>query len=152
MSLTSYRAAPPRDESDADCATLSTEMEDWKGASWGDLLGLAATYSSALLSAVPSALRVFTAEFGMGSGVWPLAMATRPPGSTRKPVGLPGKPGGRLSGGCHVADARSVDRVAAASASAGAGAAGQGIGVLPLHAAVYGGTRGCAGDQARSSD
>jgi hypothetical protein len=24
------------------------------------------------------ALRVFTAEFGMGSGVWPLAMATRP--------------------------------------------------------------------------
>jgi hypothetical protein len=29
-------------------------------------------------AAVPWALRVFTAEFGMGSGVWPLAMATRP--------------------------------------------------------------------------
>ena len=40
--------------------------------------GLAATYSSAPWGAVPSALRVFTAEFGMGSGVWPLAMATRP--------------------------------------------------------------------------
>ena len=40
--------------------------------------GLAATYSSAPLGAVPSALRVFTAEFGMGSGVCPLAMATRP--------------------------------------------------------------------------
>ena len=31
-----------------------------------------------LVEAVPWALRVFTAEFGMGSGVWPLAMATRP--------------------------------------------------------------------------
>src|ERR1700751_3131022 len=31
-----------------------------------------------LSEAVPWALRVFTAEFGMGSGVWPLAMATRP--------------------------------------------------------------------------
>src|SRR5215469_13398198 len=31
-----------------------------------------------LVAAVPWALRVFTAEFGMGSGVWPLAMATRP--------------------------------------------------------------------------
>ena len=31
-----------------------------------------------LREAVPWALRVFTAEFGMGSGVWPLAMATRP--------------------------------------------------------------------------
>ena len=30
-----------------------------------------------LETAVPSALRVFTAEFGMGSGVWPLAVATR---------------------------------------------------------------------------
>ena len=40
--------------------------------------GLAATSSSAPWGAVPSALRVFTAEFGMGSGVWPLAMATRP--------------------------------------------------------------------------
>ena len=40
--------------------------------------GLAATYSSAAVAAVPSALRVFTAEFGMGSGVWPLAVTTRP--------------------------------------------------------------------------
>ena len=40
--------------------------------------GLAATYSSASGDAVPLALRVFTAEFGMGSGVVPLAMATRP--------------------------------------------------------------------------
>ena len=31
-----------------------------------------------LSEAVPWAQRVFTAEFGMGSGVWPLAMATRP--------------------------------------------------------------------------
>ncbi len=40
--------------------------------------GLAATYSPTRSRAVPSALRVFTAEFGMGSGVGPLAMATRP--------------------------------------------------------------------------
>ena len=44
----------------------------------GGLSGLAATYSSAAWAAVPWAQRVFTAEFGMGSGVWPLAMATRP--------------------------------------------------------------------------
>ena len=44
----------------------------------GGIAGLAATYSSAPWGAVPSAQRVFTAEFGMGSGVWPLAMATRP--------------------------------------------------------------------------
>ena len=44
----------------------------------GGLAGLAATYSSTAGAAVPWALRVFTAEFGMGSGVWPLAMATRP--------------------------------------------------------------------------
>src|SRR6516225_8692516 len=72
MSLTSYRAAPPR--------------------VWGTLLekrgggGLAATYSSAACAAVPSALRVFTAEFGMGSGAWPLAMATRPAPATSVPA------------------------------------------------------------------
>src|SRR5437870_13892972 len=44
----------------------------------GGLAGLAAPYSSAAGAAVPLAQRVFTAEFGMGSGVWPLAMATRP--------------------------------------------------------------------------
>src|SRR5271169_4926318 len=50
----------------------------------GGLAGLAATDSSAAGAAVPWALRVFTAEFGMGSGVWPLAMATRP---AKLPVG-----------------------------------------------------------------
>ena len=38
---------------------------------------LAATCSSTSSDAVPSALRAFTAEFGMGSGVEPLAVATR---------------------------------------------------------------------------
>src|SRR5437667_11317851 len=47
----------------------------------GGPAGLAATYSSAPSDAVPSAQRVFTAEFGMGSGVLPLAMATRPAGA-----------------------------------------------------------------------
>jgi hypothetical protein len=54
----------------------------------GGCESLAATCSSASLDAVPSALRVFTAEFGMGSGVWPLAVTTRlsrPPG-----IGAPG--------------------------------------------------------------
>ena len=55
--------------------------------------GLAATYSPAPWGAVPSALGVFTAEFGMGSGVWPLAMATRP----AKP------PWGEVTGKCHLA-------------------------------------------------
>ena len=47
---------------------------------------LAATCSSACCHAVPSALRVFTAEFGMGSGVDAPAVATRrprPPGNRR---------------------------------------------------------------------
>jgi hypothetical protein len=52
------------------------------------IAGLAATYSSAPRGAVPSARRVFTAEFGMGSGVWPLAMATRP--ARPAPGGLSG--------------------------------------------------------------
>ena len=38
---------------------------------------LAATYSPASWDAVPLALRVFTAEFGMGSGAGPLAVTTR---------------------------------------------------------------------------
>jgi hypothetical protein len=49
----------------------------------GGLEDLAATYSPASCGAVPSALGVFTAEFGMGSGVLPPAIATRsssPPG------------------------------------------------------------------------
>ena len=40
--------------------------------------GLAATYSPTCNHAVPSALRVFTVEFGMGSSVGPLAVTTRP--------------------------------------------------------------------------
>ena len=73
MSLTSYRAAPPRDNQSASRAErVKRERE------LGGLAGLAATDSSASVEAVPWALRVFTAEFGMGSGVWPLAMATRP--------------------------------------------------------------------------
>jgi hypothetical protein len=67
MSLTSYRAAPPR----------VVIMFPRKGMR-ERVAGLAATYSSAAGAAVPSAQRVFTAEFGMGSGVWPRAMATRP--------------------------------------------------------------------------
>src|SRR5215469_6225560 len=82
MSLPSYRAAPPR--------VRGMLLEG------GGRGGLAATYSSAAGAAVPSALRVFTAEFGMGSGAWPLAMATRP--APAKPV--PAKAGSR--GLCHV--------------------------------------------------
>ena len=41
--------------------------------------------------AVPWALRVFTAEFGMGLGVWPLAMATRP---AKLPLRCAGEAGG----------------------------------------------------------
>src|SRR6478609_9523346 len=74
MSLTSYRAAPPR-------VSRGTSIHGGIGTGERERVGnagLAATYSSAPWGAVPSALRVFTAEFGMGSGVWPLAMATRP--------------------------------------------------------------------------
>jgi hypothetical protein len=75
MSLTSYRAAPPRDNQFASRADNGREGVERE---LGGLAGLAATDSSASVEAVPWALRVFTAEFGMGSGVWPLAMATRP--------------------------------------------------------------------------
>src|SRR5271155_3432868 len=70
MSLTSYRAAPPRGEA-------GDGMSIERGCGGGGVEGLAATSSSAPWGAVPSALRVFTAEFGMGSGAWPLAVATR---------------------------------------------------------------------------
>ena len=71
------------------------------------MAGLAATYSSASIDAVPSALRVFTAEFGMGSGVLPLAMATRPGNAPARPrradgnAPLPGA-GSSLGGGAAV--------------------------------------------------
>ena len=45
---------------------------------------LAATYSPTSWDAVPLAQRVFTAEFGKGSGVEPLAMTTR----SSKPTGV----------------------------------------------------------------
>ena len=48
---------------------------------------LAATYSPTPWGAVPSALRVFTAEFGMGSGGSPLAVATRSARRTRAEPG-----------------------------------------------------------------
>jgi hypothetical protein len=72
MSLTSYRAAPPRGKRSVcqgESVVLGFAMR---------LEGLAATYSPASCDAVPLALRVFTAEFGMGSGVLPLAVATKP--------------------------------------------------------------------------
>ncbi len=50
--------------------------------------GLAATYSPTRSRAVPSALRVFTAEFGMGSGVGPLAMATKPSEDRNQKTGI----------------------------------------------------------------
>src|SRR6185312_3356074 len=55
MSLTSYRAAPPRVGGCVVCVVPG--LED-----------LAATYSPASWDAVPWALGFFTAEFGMGSG------------------------------------------------------------------------------------
>src|SRR5438309_6854504 len=104
MSLTSYRAAPPRDNR-SDYLPVASGRE-------GE--GLAASYSSAAGAAVPSALRVFTAEFGMGSGVWPLAMATRP-----------AKPAPAEAGGCCHVTSEEVSEWAACPW----------IGrVLPLHA------------------
>jgi hypothetical protein len=75
MSLTSYRAAPPRGD------VLSCR-ERWVVG----LSGLAATYSPASWDAVPSARRCLTAEFGMGSGV---SLALGPPNleSPRPPFG-----------------------------------------------------------------
>jgi hypothetical protein len=84
MSLTSYRAAPPRvvqvsgvryqaPGGERECLSCFLAPDAWSLSSED----LAATYSPASWDAVPSALRVFTAEFGMGSGVWPLAMTTR---------------------------------------------------------------------------
>ena len=75
MSLTSYRAAPPRDSHPAPRASneregVERELGVWRAWRRPTL--------PPLIEAVPWALRVFTAEFGMGSGVWPLAMATRP--------------------------------------------------------------------------
>jgi hypothetical protein len=79
MSLTSYRAAPPRGD------RTNCEESDLVGFS-----GLAVTYSPASWDAVPSARRRLTAEFGMGSGV---SLALLPP-NLESPPGR----GGRLRG------------------------------------------------------
>src|SRR5215213_10376163 len=84
MSLTSYRAAPPRAGGGA--------------GEWGWLVDLAATYSPTSWDAVPWALRGFTAEFGMGSGGAPALSATRStnhPTPPPPPRGRRGEQGGR---------------------------------------------------------
>ena len=57
------------------------------GCGLGGLEDLAATYSPATWVAVPWALGVFTAEFGMGSGAGP---PPKPPGRPAHPVGVSG--------------------------------------------------------------
>src|SRR3954471_22779316 len=66
MSLTSYRAAPPR-----------VGLGSFFGVCFGGLEDLAAADFSAAWAAVSWALEVFTVEFGMGSGVVP---PPKPPG------------------------------------------------------------------------
>jgi hypothetical protein len=77
MSLTSYRAAPPRvgvvvggERVGRGGRAGAVPVAGW----WVDL---AATYSPTSWDAVPWALRGFTAEFGMGSGGTPALSATR---------------------------------------------------------------------------
>ena len=70
MSLTSYRAAPPR----ANCSLTRHLVVIVKQASSeryepGILLGLAVTYSPTPNDAVPLAQQCLTAGFGMGPGV-----------------------------------------------------------------------------------
>ena len=72
MSLTSYRAAPPRGDG-------CEERE--RGGFWS---GLAVTYSPASWDAVPSAAARLTSEFGMGSGV---SRRLWPPDRIRAPLG-----------------------------------------------------------------
>jgi hypothetical protein len=78
MSLTSYRAAPPRvgggdGRPRGRGLVAGGDAGEWEG--W--LVDLAATYSPTSWDAVPWALRGFTAEFGMGSGGAPALSATR---------------------------------------------------------------------------
>jgi hypothetical protein len=80
MSLTSYRAAPPRvGVFRGLIRAVLDRFED-----------LAATYSPASWDAVPWALGVFTAEFGMGSGAgtppWPPGRQAYPVTGDRWPV------------------------------------------------------------------
>src|SRR6188472_1435756 len=82
MSLTSYRAAPPRGDVFLSCRELF----------FVGLSGLAATYSPASWDAVPSARRCLTAEFGMGSGV---SLALGPPNlESPRPAAAFAAPGG----------------------------------------------------------
>ena len=74
MSLTSYRAAPPRAKPNAPRAKARVLRTRGSLRSAGP----ATTYSPAPWDAVPSALRRLTAEFEMGSGSGRLAQATGP--------------------------------------------------------------------------
>ncbi len=151
MSLTSYRAAPPRAGMPcrACCAGPAVpglaaggiggprrptgsgsgrragwQRAEWQRAEW-QRAGRAWRRPTLprLRGAVPSALRVFTAEFGMGSGAWPLAMATR----LARPAGGPAwRWGAALRQGVE-------------SASLGAaGLAGAGVGAGRCTRAVFG--------------
>src|SRR4051794_41399709 len=96
MSLTSYRAAPPRVGGGGNgrprgCGLL---VAGGDAGEWGWLVDLAATYSPTSWDAVPWALRGFTAEFGMGSGGAPALSATR---SSNHPATQPAA--GRRGGG-----------------------------------------------------
>src|SRR3954453_14367659 len=78
MSLTSYRAAPPRvgggdGRPRGRGLVAGGDAGEWEGG----LVDLAATSSPTSWDAVPWALRGFTAEFGMGSGGAPALSATR---------------------------------------------------------------------------
>jgi hypothetical protein len=75
MSLTSYRAAPPR-------GGLGSLRRDTRCF----LSGLAVTYSPTSWDAVPSARRHLTAEFGMGSGVLRVLL---PPNRRRNTISWP---------------------------------------------------------------
>jgi|SRR3954470_10905809 hypothetical protein len=92
MSLTSYRAAPPRvgggdGRPRGRGLVAGGDAGEWEG--W--LVDLAATYSPTSWDAVPWALRGFTAEFGMGSGGAPALSATR---SSNHPATQPAGAGG----------------------------------------------------------
>ena len=87
MSLTSYRAAPPRGNRWA-CRWFARRVRAGRRACREESVcvgfsGLAATYSPASWDAVPSARRRLTAEFGMGSGVSLALLTTRPGKPTR---------------------------------------------------------------------
>ena len=81
MSLTSYRAAPPRGRVGSFRESRELSGGDLRGGA--RFTGLAVTYSPASWDAVPSARRRLTAEFGMESGV---SLALCPPNLQNAPV------------------------------------------------------------------